>query len=126
MPRIRFIQLLAGTCAAFSIAATAQATASEALLLLEPIWLLQDEGGRETVWFEQGPEGLVMVRCAHGAACRQIVRADEKGLTMGARGAGALSLGRGSGNVPYFADTGATVVLMPAWVVPAAGARVGH
>lgn len=125
MPISRFTQLIATACAVLAFAPAARAAGTESELLSEPLWLLQAQGLQETVWFEQGPDGLVMVACPNSSQCRKLVRTDPRGLTLSATAGTALSLVRSSADIPIFTGSASTV-LMPAWVIPTSTSRIGH
>jgi hypothetical protein len=101
--------------------AAAQLPVRESALLAERLWLLQTGSRGEPVWFEQGPDGLVMVRCRHAPACRSAVQVDDGGVTIdGVRFTSTQAHGS-----PFIFLSGRSAALVPAWVVPASGPQAG-
>lgn len=96
----------------------ADAVDVQARLLAEPLWLLQErDGTNRRVWFELRGGDLRLVSCSGSPECWRA--ATVAGQRVRVDGFTEVLM-------VWPDSAGASPVLVPAWVVPSTGLRIGH
>jgi hypothetical protein len=123
---LKFLAGVAAACAAAASMAAPSALELKRILLSEPLWIVQPQDGRPTqVWFALEQEKVVLISCDRPVGCTLPVSLEAGGFAvLGRDGARTFWLMHESG--PEFRTAGDAAQLVPAWVVPTAGARTGH
>lgn len=114
-------------CTSFAAAANPAAQEPEAVLLSEPLWILQDPpNAPRGIWFARQDGRLVMVSCAGSGKCAYPVSLQPGGFTMVDGDGFTTSWRLSADNYRSFRRDDLKAELVPDWVVPAQGSLTGH